>query len=215
MKLGRIIQAAVVVMAAFLLAASASASTITWNASSASTQFFVGSTAKGLTITSTDGLATLGFAPNTGETDGTPTNINYGTFTLTCATCSSTTQAAFAAFTIDLYITDTTDNVVGEFIGTSTGGNVSTASSTVDIGWTPADLGPGTIGKTSGTSFGTTVFSASSETLVPAPLDTTGKGVVTIQGTLNSTAVPEPATMAMVGGLFIGLGALARKRRKA
>ncbi len=29
------------------------------------------------------------------------------------------------------------------------------------------------------------------------------------------TAVPEPATMAMVGGLFIGLAALARKRRRS
>jgi hypothetical protein len=52
-------------------------------------------------------------------------------------------------------------------------------------------------------------------TLIVAPNSGTPPGDTSIQGTVSSTLVPEPATMAMVGGLFVGLAALARKRRRS
>ena len=107
MNFGRYVQAAFITgVAISMMAASASAGTITFNTSatgSAGTGF---NSSGNLTLNQTSGVAaSLGFVPDPNATVGVPGNINYGNFTLTCALC--TTQAigigsTFNAFTFDL-----------------------------------------------------------------------------------------------------------------
>jgi hypothetical protein len=85
----------------------------------------------------------------------------------------------------------------------------------MDVNWSPTQVGPGTTNATGGTNFSTTFFTVPNMTLIVAPNSGTPPGDTSIQGTVSSTLVPEPATMAMVGGLFVGLAALARKRRRS
>lgn len=218
MTIKRPIHAAPFTVAAILImmmAASAGATTIVYDTADGGSIFVGG----GLTLDSTGGAtATLTYNPIGDTTVDGPTNINLGSFTLSCPTCGTEASGlgtAFGAFTFDLVVSDDTptdDTAVGEFVGTSTGGTVWSDASNISISWLPISLGPGTTGALSG-DFGTEVFTISTPTLIVAPNSGASPGVTTVQGALASTAAPEPATMAMVGGLFIGLAALARKRR--
>jgi PEP-CTERM motif len=198
-------------VAAFMMAASASASTIAYTTNSAGTEFF----GDGLTLNSTGGAAAvLTFHPNTSSISGVPSNINFGNFGLVCATCG--TQASglgtlFNSFTFDLVVDDTTDGATGEFVGPSTGGTVWSDVSNVAISWAPAQLGPGTTGALSG-SFGGTDFTISTPTGIVAPNSGTTPGVTTVQGTVDAaTGVPEPSTFVLIGGALLGLSARRRK----
>ena len=75
-----------------------------------------------------------------------PGNVNFGNFTLACASCS--TQAGgfgsfFGAFTFDLVITDVTDSATGIFVGSAAAGSVYLDASTITINWHPLQIGPG------------------------------------------------------------------------
>jgi|CZKN01.1.fsa_nt_gi hypothetical protein len=233
MKLERLIQFALIAAAVFMLAASASASTISFTtALSTPTNPYTTAFGTGTLILSSTGgtagvgAATITFSGNIATNIGVPSNVNFGDFLLQCATCSTalagTADATFGAFTADLYLWDQTDNAYGEFIGTSTGGMVYEDQSTVNISWSPElQIGPGTSGAIAGGSgsFGPTFFLINNQTGIVAPDSGAGGGALTgdttIGGSVSSTLVPEPATMAMVGGLFVGLAALARKRRRS
>jgi hypothetical protein len=220
MKFGHIIRAAVIVVAAFLLVASASASTISYTTSVISPYTTGFTTGSPLVLSNASGTtATLTFTGTT-ATVGTPTNINLGDFLLVCSSCSTeaanTASATFGGFTFDLYLFDSTDNAYGLFTGSSVGGTVWSDSSGISISWSPSQLGPGALNVSGST--GTVYFDISTPTLIVAPNSGAGggssNGDTTVQAqALGGTSVPEPATMAMVGGLFIGLAALARKRR--
>jgi hypothetical protein len=158
--------------------------------------------------------ATLTFVANTTSNSGVPSNIDLGDFILTCSTCSTSQTTLFGSFTFDLVVDDTTDGATGEFIGTSSGGTVSSNSSTVQINWTAPPglkIGPGTTEALTG-SFGTTSFDLVSPTsLIVAPNSGTPAGDTTIQGQIGGNA-PEPATFAMIGGGLLGLGLVKRKK---
>jgi hypothetical protein len=206
------------VAALLLTIPAASASTIiSYTTNSIGTGF----SGSGLVLNSTAGqAATLTFTPNTTSNTGVPSNIDLGDFVLVCTGCTSAQTTTFGSFTFNLVVNDTTDNAFGQFVGTSSGGIVSSNSSTVQVNWTsptPLTLGGGTSHATSG-NFGNTVFSIPSPvSLIVAPNSGSPAGDTTIQGQITSASsvTPEPATFGMIGGSLLGLGLLRKKKRSA
>lgn len=228
MIIGKLIQTASIGATVFIMAAGASAGPITYTTNTTTptpTAFVAGnicisgcpSSPDDLTVDSTSGAASqLEFTPNTSSVSGTPSNIDLGDFVLTCPTCGTTQSTFYSGFTFDLVVTDTTDGgATGEFVGTSSGGTVSSNSSTIDITWSTVpvnslDLGPGTSNSLSG-NFGITRFTISNPTQIVAINSGSNQGETTVQGTVSSG--PEPATFSMMGGgLLLGLGVFRRKR---
>lgn len=212
MKIIRFFQAvSMTAVLVFVMAATARASTVTYTTNSPGTKF-VGGT---LVLNSTSGQsATITFVPNISSTSGLPSFIDLGDFQFACATCTLANGlgATFGAFQFDLTIVDTTDgNATGTFVGSSTGGTITYNSSPVSINWVPLILGPGTTNASSG-NFGATWFTTTTVTNLAALNSGTPPGDTTVQGGVNSNAIPEPATLSLIGGGLLGLGMLWRKR---
>ena len=208
----RLVRAASIAgMAIFMAATSASAATITYSTNAANTGFNGGSS---LTLDNSAGVAaTLAFLPNANTSSGVPSNVNFGIFTLACPSCTTEAGASFSPFTFDLVITDVTHGgATGTFVGTSTGGAVFSNASLLTIDWAPLQLGPG-VNNATGGNFGTAIFSTTVFTGIVAPNSGSDLGQSTVQGFVDFTAVPEPATLGLVGGALLGLGMLRRKGR--
>jgi hypothetical protein len=204
-------------VALFVMAASASAApltyTVTFSTNGAGTGF--GAPAGGLTLNQSSGeAASLLFTPNVNSTTGVPSNVNYGNFTVDCPTCTTQADgqgAFFDAFTFNLEIIDVTDGATGQFVGSSTGGSVYLNLSDLNVTWLPLVIGPGTNGALTG-DFGTTSFEITNRTRIVAPNSGTDPGQTTVQGNVVSSAVPEPATLGLIGGALLGLGFWRRKQ---
>lgn len=201
--------------AVFMMVAHANASTIIYSTGSPDTGFVLGNIGiNSETLDSSSGqAATLVFTPNASSATGVPSNINFGVFELLCPACSGEQTSDFQAFTFDLVITDTTDNASGEFVGTSNGGMVSSNSSMIDITWVPLQLGPGTSNASTG-NFGTTIFSNGGSTAIVAPNSGNPAGDTTVQGTISTAPMPEPATIPLIGGGLIAVSLAGREKRR-
>ncbi len=219
MKIGSIIQVASIGAAIFLTAGSAAATSISFNTNTVGTQFasHTGGTVSGSGLILSDAsgdAATLTYLANVGTTVTVPTNIDFGNFILACSLCTTSVGGTFGAFTFDIIVDDTTDGATGEFIGTSTGGNFTSDSSTITINWPtvsgpPAQLGAGAYNALTG-NFNTTFFTVNTTSGIVAPNQGSNPGETTIQGTVGS--VPEPATFGLLGGALLGRGLLRRKK---
>lgn len=218
MHIRRIIQAASILsVAAVMMGASASAAAITFNTSATGTGGSGFNGANSLSLNSTSGAAsTLVFETNGNSSPAVPSNVNFGIFDLNCPTCTlqgapSAVGATFGAFTFDLVITDVTDGATGVFIGTSTGGSVFLDQSTIQIAWTPAKLGTGANNAKTG-NFGPTSFTITPFSIIVNPTSGLNPGQTTVQGGIDSSAVPEPATLSLMGSALLGLVWMRRKR---
>ncbi len=216
MQLARIIRSAALTGAAvFLMAAGASAGTITFNTAQTGSGGTGFNGSGNLVLQSSSGVAaTLAFVPDMNSVNAVPGNVNFGNFTLSCPTCSTQAGgigASFGAFSFDLVITDVTDGATGIFVGSAIAGTTYLDASTITLNWQPLQLGPGTSNATSG-NFGPTSFQTTVQTKIVNPLSGAQIGSTTVQGFINSSAIPEPATLSLVGGALLGLGLLRRKK---
>jgi PEP-CTERM motif len=216
MQLARIIRSAALSGAAvFMMAAGASAGTITFNTAQTGSGGSGFNGTGNLVLQSSSGAdATLAFVPDMNSVNAVPGNVNFGNFTLACASCS--TQAGgfgsfFNAFTFEVVITDVTDGAAGIFVGSAAAGSVYLDASTLTLNWQPLQLGPGTSNATSG-NFGSTYFQTVVQTKIVNPLSGAQIGSTTVQGNINSSAIPEPATLSLVGGALLGFGLLRRRK---
>jgi hypothetical protein len=204
-----------------MMAASASAAQISFNTNTSGTEFTfsAGGTISGgglVLSDSTGDAATLTYEANVGTTVTVPTNINFGNFVLACASCTTGVGGTFGAFTFDIIVDDTSDGATGEFIGTSTGGNFTSNSSTITVNWStlsmpPTQLGTGTFNALTG-NFKGTDFTINTTTGIVAPNQGSVPGESTVQGFVSSNAIPEPGTVGLVGCALFGLGILRGKK---
>jgi hypothetical protein len=216
MQLPRTIRSAALTGAVvFLMAAGANAATITFNTAQTGTGGTGFNGSGNLVLQSSSGVdATLAFVPDMNSVNAVPGNVNFGNFTLACASCSTQAGgfgAIFGAFTFDLVITDVTDGATGVFVGSAAPGSVYLDASTITLNWQPLQLGPGASNAASG-NFGPTSFQTVVQTKIVNPASGAQIGSTTVQGNINSSAIPEPATLSLVGGALLGFGLLRRKK---
>ena len=163
-----------------------------------------------ISVSSGASTATLSYNPvqlgSTFNDDNPGTNISYGFFTL--AFTGPDAAIAFPTFTFSLKVNETAPGVGSQSISAvSNSGSVSADSSTIDVFYVPTAF---TLPSALSPNTAFTIVNPTQ--IVPS---TTNGGISSVQGFAigNSVgAIPEPATMLLMGVSLLSLGCWSRKK---
>lgn len=130
----------------------------------------------------------------------TPTNISYGFIQVV----TTGNGASYGPIAFDLVVNQVLPGAFGpmHFTGTISAGTITPTSSTsiLTFGVTAIDTPDGVHYAITGNPYSV----VSPNTLL---------GQTSIQGNVSDSPTPEPATMGLMGGAFLGLAALLRRRK--
>jgi hypothetical protein len=174
--------------------------------------FFQGSSSQGTSVN--NGWAGLSFTSSTFGPQSSSTPLNLGSFSLGCFVCAGN----FTPYDFDLLVdftvpvgTSSSAVINGDVKGKLSGSFLGT-SNTVGIGFTGLSHFTYSNGQGSG-SFDLAVNSIAAESIpVNGGSRTVTGNISNISNTTFTASTPEPASIALLGTLMIGLGIYRRKR---
>ena len=168
----------------------------------------VGSQTTGNSLVVSSGANTVTIRYETADSLAAPQNLSsgsnsaYGFFNVDYS--GVTGLVTIPSFTFDLQIHDISDGGVLHFTGHSNGGQIglqgATGTDTVTVNWSPTSI-----------ANGANIFNIVSFTGLVVPSVASNFGETTIQGQVLN-AVPEPASMFLMGAGLLGVGFLSRRK---